>query len=115
MKIFIKRTFFHWCGAKIFLYPSFILLLHCSVYQYCHAQNESLRFEHIGSEQGLSNESPTAIIQDIKGYIWIGTEGGLNKYDGYTYTKFRFDPFDPNSLSSNFIYTIWEDEKQGSI
>jgi len=85
------------------------------VYNYGHAQNESLRFEHIGSEQGLSNESPTAIIQDIKGYIWIGTEGGLNKYDGYTYTKFRFDPFDPNSLSSNFIYTIWEDEKQGSI
>jgi ligand-binding sensor domain-containing protein len=75
-----------------------------------YAQNESLRFEHIGYGEGLSSESPTAIIQDIKGYIWISTEGGLNKYDGYTYTKFKFDPSDPNSLSSNFIYTIWEDK-----
>ena len=39
---------------------------------------------------------------------------GLNKYDGYSFTKYRFDPFDSNSLSQNFIYTIWED-KYGAI
>jgi ligand-binding sensor domain-containing protein len=39
---------------------------------------------------------------------------GLNKYDGYTFTKYKFDPLDPNSLSQNFIYTLWED-KQGLI
>ena len=78
------------------------------------AQNESLRFEHIGIEEGLSNENVTAILQDRKGYIWFGTADGLNKYDGYTFTKYQFDPLDPNSLSQNFIYTIWED-KSGSI
>ena len=39
---------------------------------------------------------------------------GLNKYDGYSFTKYRFDPFDSNSLSQNFIYTIFED-KYGAI
>ena len=78
------------------------------------AQNESVRFEHIGIEEGLSNESITTIFQDSKGYMWFGTMDGLNKYDGYTFTKYRFDPFDSNSLAQNFIYTIFED-KQGSI
>ena len=74
-----------------------------------YAQKESLRFEHIGIEEGLSGNNVTAILQDSKGYIWFGTVDGLNKYDGYTFTKYRFDPFDPNSISQNFIYTIFED------
>jgi ligand-binding sensor domain-containing protein/signal transduction histidine kinase len=78
------------------------------------AQNENLRFEHIGIEEGLSNENVTQIFQDSKGYIWFGTFDGLNKYDGYSFTKYRLDPFDSNSISQNFIYTIWED-KYGAI
>src|SRR6516165_9827897 len=75
------------------------------------AQN-SLRFEHIGVEQGLSSNSVTSILQDKEGYIWIGTEdGGLNKYDGYNFTTYKFDPLDPNSLSQDLVYTIWEDKK----
>ena len=78
------------------------------------AQNSTLRFEHIGVQQGLSSSWVTSIIQDRKGYLWIGTRDGLNKYDGYTFTTYKFDPFDSNSLSQNNIYTIWED-KQGFI
>ena len=78
------------------------------------AQNESLRFEQIGIDEGLSNETVTTIFQDSKGFMWFGTMDGLNKYDGYSFTKYQFDPFDPNSLSQNFIYTILED-KLGSI
>src|SRR5215831_5935011 len=75
------------------------------------AQN-TLSFEHIGVEQGLSSNSVTSILQDRKGYIWIGTEdGGLNKYDGYNFTTYKFDPFDSNSLSQNLVYTIWEDNE----
>ena len=85
-----------------------------SINRKSNAQNESLHFEHIGFEEGLSNENVTAILQDSKGYIWFGTMDGLNKYDGYSFTKYRFDPFDSNSLSQNFIYTILED-KYGSI
>ncbi len=92
----------------------FCLFILFSVSLSSNAQNETLHFEHIGIEEGLSNETVTAILQDSKGYIWIGTMDGLNKYDGYSFTKYQFDPFDSNSLSQNIIYTIWED-KYGSI
>src|SRR5688500_15754584 len=90
------------------------LLLPFSFSRNSNAQNEILRFERIGIEEGLSNENVTAILQDRKGYIWFGTADGLNKYDGYSFTRYRFDPLDSNSLSQNFIYTIFED-KYGSI
>jgi ligand-binding sensor domain-containing protein len=90
------------------------LLIISSMGKNCIAQNESLRFEHLGFEDGLSHVNVTAIMQDRKGYIWIGTMDGLNKYDGYTFTKYKFDPLDSNSISQNFIYTIFED-KYGAI
>jgi ligand-binding sensor domain-containing protein len=93
---------------------TFCLLILFGVNQSSNAQNESLRFEHIGIEEGLSNNKVKAILQDRKGYLWFGTMDGLNKYDGYSFTKYQFDPFDSSSLSQNTIYTIWED-KYGSI
>ena len=78
------------------------------------AQTESLRFEHIGIEEGLSNERVTTMLQDSKGFLWFGTFDGLYKYDAYSFTKYQKNPFDPNSLSHNFIYTIFED-KYGTI
>lgn len=78
------------------------------------AQKETLRFEHIGIKEGLLNENITAILQDSKGFLWFGTFDGLYKYDGYSFTKYQLDPFDPNSLSQNFIYTIFED-RDGTI
>src|SRR5690242_11787148 len=77
-------------------------------------QAPDLRFEHIGMEQGLSSNAVFNIIQDSKGFIWIGTPDGLNKYDGYSFIKYKFDPLDSNSLSQNLVYTTWED-KDGFI
>ena len=79
-----------------------------------HAQNENLRFDHIGIEEGLLNENITAMLQDSKGFMWFGTFDGLYKYDAYSFTKYQFDPFDSSSLSTNFIFTIFED-KYGTI
>ena len=98
---------------KIKLYAFFFLVV-LAQSRNGNAQNERLRFEHLGIEDGLSHNNVNTIFQDRKGFIWIGTTDGLNKYDGYTFTKYKFDPHDPNSLSQNFIYTLWED-KQGSI
>ena len=75
---------------KTFCTPGiFCLLIFFTVNQNSIAQNEDLRFEHIGFEEGLSNENVTNILQDSKGYIWFGTMGGLDKYDGYSFTKYR--------------------------
>ncbi len=41
--------------------------------------------------------------------MWIGTEGGLNKYDGYNFTVYQHDPYNPNSLSNNHVTDLYED------
>ncbi len=77
-------------------------------------QPERLRFEHLGIEDGLSNDNVTAIVQDKQGFIWLGTLSGLNKYDGYSFTQYEFDPFDSTTVSQNVIYCLFEDS-EGTI
>ena len=91
-----------------------ILLIVFNMVLSSYAQNKNLRFEHLGIEDGLSSNDVTSIVQDHEGYIWIGTSDGLNKYDGYTFTKYKVDPFDSTSIAQNLVYTIWEDQ-QGFI
>ena len=108
----ITRVQIHSMATKMKLLCKYFALFLIIIFghkQGCFAQREDLRFEHIGIEEGLSGENVSAIMQDSKGYIWFGTWDGLNKYDGYTFTKYRFDPLDPHSISQNFIYTIFED------
>jgi len=94
----------------------FCLLILLNARQNTLAQSESLHFENVGMEEGLSSHGVTGIFQDRKGYIWVATWEGLNKYDGYSFTKYQFDPFDSSSISQNGIYTIWEDRNgDGSI
>ena len=75
---------------------------------------QALRFEHIGVEDGLSQSTVTAILQDRRGFLWFGTEDGLNRYDGYTFTVFKPDPDDPNSISDRWIHALYEG-RDGSI
>lgn len=60
-------------------------------------------------EEGLSLSAITCVHQDSKGYIWIGTQDGLNRYDGYEFKIYRRQPFDSTSLTDNFIRDIAED------
>lgn len=68
-----------------------------------------LRFDHISIEQGLSQSSVRVILQDSRGFMWFGTEDGLNRYDGYNFKTFKPDPDVPNSLSDRWINSILED------
>jgi signal transduction histidine kinase/ligand-binding sensor domain-containing protein len=68
------------------------------------------RFAHLGINDGLSQNSVSCIYQDSKGYIWLGTQDGLNRYDGYSFQTFRYDRTDTSSLSDNFILSIAEDK-----
>jgi ligand-binding sensor domain-containing protein/signal transduction histidine kinase len=71
--------------------------------------SSDFRSEHISVEQGLSQSSAWSIIQDRKGFLWIGTADGLNKYDGYSFRIFRNDPADSSSLSNNTVWSLCED------
>ena len=67
--------------------------------------------QHFYTSAQLSSNQITNICQDQEGYIWIGTEYGLNKYDGYTFTNYLFDKDDPTSISSNVIAFLFCDSK----
>ena len=63
-------------------------------------------FQHITSDDGLSNNTVRGIVQDRQGYLWFGTEDGLNRYDGYTFTTYRHSPQDPGSIGDDFIWAL---------
>ena len=67
------------------------------------------QFEHLSLEQGLSQSTVKCILQDRKGYLWLGTGDGLNKYDGYNFTIYRNLYNDDNSISDDNICAIAED------
>jgi len=68
-------------------------------------------FDHLTVKQGLSQSSVMCILQDHRGFLWFGTQDGLNRYDGYEFKIFRHDPADPKSLLENFVVLIAEDPK----
>ncbi|MEO8231891.1 MAG: two-component regulator propeller domain-containing protein, partial [Ignavibacteriota bacterium] len=75
------------------------------------AQNQSVRFNHLDVEDGLSENMVRAILQDSKGFMWFGTWDGLNRYDGYSFKVYKNIRNDPGSLRINKIRTLFEDHK----
>ena len=72
------------------------------------AQNQNIKFEHLRTEQGLSQSNVVCILQDSQGFMWFGTRDGLNKYDGYKFTVYKNKAGDKNSISNNYIQSIKE-------
>jgi ligand-binding sensor domain-containing protein/signal transduction histidine kinase len=73
------------------------------------SQEERIDFEHFMLESGLSSSTIHCIFQDNQGFLWLGTSNGLNKYDGYNFKTYRYQPENPNSLSENVVRTIIQD------
>ncbi|MCB8995340.1 MAG: hybrid sensor histidine kinase/response regulator, partial [Bacteroidales bacterium] len=67
------------------------------------------RFEHLDTRNGLSQNSVLSIYCDKKGYLWLGTMDGLNRYDGYSFKIYKAAPGEKNVLTNNRIVNIWED------
>lgn len=82
----------------------FLLLNHSVSY------SQNFKFKHLSSDQGLSQASVQTIIQDKDGFMWFATQDGLNRYDGFHFKVFKNNPLDSKSISSNVIYSLFEDE-----
>ncbi len=68
-----------------------------------------IRFDRLSLEQGLSQSSVMDILQDRRGYIWLATEDGLDRYDGLSFKVYKHDPADAASLPSSFVWDVDED------
>jgi len=78
-------------------------------YLVAQGQSPDLKFKNITDQQGLSNSSVQCILQDYRGFLWVGTLDGLNRYDGNTFIQYVHQGNDSTSLSDNTIQCLYED------
>ncbi|MBS4036070.1 MAG: response regulator [Ignavibacterium sp.] len=93
-------------AKKYFLF-TIIVILGSFVY----AQPNKMRFERITTDDGLSSNHTSYIFQDRRGFLWITTENGINRYDGYSFKHYKHIPGNINSLSDYAATHILEDSK----
>ncbi|HTY57295.1 MAG TPA: two-component regulator propeller domain-containing protein [Bacteroidota bacterium] len=75
------------------------------------SQPPQIRFRSYSVEQGLSQSQVSCILQDREGFIWLGTQDGLNRFDGYSFKVYRQDPRDSLSISDDYINCLFEDSR----
>lgn len=76
------------------------------------SRSPEIDFTHLrDTKRHLSNPNVTAIEQDSQGFVWIGTQGGLNRFDGVNTRKYASNPGDKKSLASNWIADIFNDSE----
>ncbi|MBD2125603.1 PAS domain-containing protein [Microcoleus sp. ZQ-A2] len=109
----ITRQIRQWLKNTILNFILTILIV-LSLPSFVYAAETNPQFEHITADQGLSQSGLNSIFQDSQGFMWFGTQDGLNKYDGYDFTVYKYNALDCHSLSDNFITSIYED-KSGII
>jgi ligand-binding sensor domain-containing protein/signal transduction histidine kinase len=74
---------------------------------YC--QSKVLQFRHLSDESGLSSPKVNCALQDYKGFMWVGTNDGLNKYDGNNFTTYKTYPHGKGKIFGNYIVTLFQD------
>jgi ligand-binding sensor domain-containing protein len=84
----------------------FLIISYCSI---INGQFQDYKIEQITTKKGLSQSTINCIIQDKYGFMWFGTQDGLNKYDGYDFAVFKPRRNDAGSISNNVIRIIYED------
>jgi methyl-accepting chemotaxis protein/ligand-binding sensor domain-containing protein len=76
------------------------------------ASAQKLQFRQITPDQGLSSSLVQAILQDSRGFVWLGTKKGVDRYDGYTFTSYRHRADDSTSIVDNDAMTLYEDTQK---
>jgi len=88
------------------VYAGFFLL-----FTLCILNSKAQQIRLLTPDDGLSNSHITHIYQDSKGYIWIATEKGLNKFNGYDFEVYLSVPNDTTSIRANFVTHVYEDSR----
>lgn len=104
-----KHNYWHRCmlgRGFIFVY---LLVILFPFFLQAQETTSELRFENLSIYQGMSQSSALAMVQDRKGFLWVGTADGLNRYDGYKFKVYRKTFLDSTTLGSNYINALAED------
>ena len=96
-------------GGRYAAVPAMLLALLACLAVPAQAARRSYYFDNLGSEQGLQQNTVSALMQDRAGFVWIATQGGLHRYDGYTFRVFEQDPERNDSLPDSFVTALGED------
>src|SRR5688500_13562651 len=75
-------------------------------------QIRDIKFHHITVDQGLPSNTVNSVISDSRGFIWIASENGVGRYDGYSFINFRSKENDTLTISSNINYVVFEDRQE---
>ena len=86
-----------------------LIFIFFSLAVFIYASDGPYIFDHITRKDGLSNSSISSIVQDKDGFMWFGTQGGLNRYDGKNVKLYEHNPYDKNSLPHRLIQTMFLD------
>ncbi|GJM34301.1 MAG: hybrid sensor histidine kinase/response regulator [Saprospiraceae bacterium] len=96
-------------NCKTTYYIVIALLFLLVVCPWGNAQDNYIKFDRITPEHGLPQDHVFCILQDRKGFLWLGQETGLVRYDGYSFKVYQHDPGNPHSISGNIIKALHED------
>ena len=93
------------------IFKLFVLIFLCFNLYSANFQQTLFKFRYLTIDQGLSHNNTRVFSQDSSGYIWIATQNGLNKYNGYEVINYWHDPSDTNSILSNDVNFVFTDSK----
>ncbi len=79
---------------------------------WCPLAGQQILFRNYSVKEGLCSNTVWTIAQDDNGYMWFGTRNGLNRFDGYKFTTYKFHENDPHSLGDNFVHKIFRYDKK---
>ncbi len=99
----------------IFIKKNFLFLFSFLIAFVLYASEGTYIFDHITRKEGLSNSSISSIVQDKDGFMWFGTQGGLNRYDGKNVKLYEHNPYDENSLPHRLIQTMFLDYEKNIL
>ncbi len=88
-----------------------VALLLCCMMGASALLGQNISFEQRSTDDGLSHQTVLSLTQDHRGFLWVGTVNGLNRYDGYRFRQFKNSQGNPGSLSSNQINALLVDRK----
>jgi ligand-binding sensor domain-containing protein len=91
---------------------SALFILAALFYSYTSFGQTKVKFTHLTNLDGLSQSTVHAIVKDKYGFMWFGTQDGLNRYDGYNFKIYRHKPKDSSSLRKSHILTLYVDRQK---